>query len=102
MASRLKLQNKLEEVMGSDHVYFQPPENVKMKYPCIVYDQYSTFNPHADDHTYLYVPGYEVTLIDQNPDSCFKDEIIKEFPMCRWSRHFVSNNLNHDVFIIYY
>jgi hypothetical protein len=102
MVSRLKLQNKLEEVIGSDHVYFQPPENVKMKYPCFVYEQYSTFNPHADDNTYLYVPGYQVTLIDPNPDSYLKEKVIAEFPMCRWSRHFVSDNLNHDVFIIYY
>jgi hypothetical protein len=36
MASRLQLQKALKdlEIMN---VYFQPPENVKLKFPCIVY-----------------------------------------------------------------
>ena len=32
MASRLKLQTMLEEILGSRNVYFNPPESVKMKY----------------------------------------------------------------------
>ena len=39
MASRLNLQDKLEEVLGSKQVYFQPPESLKLKYPCIVYSR---------------------------------------------------------------
>lgn len=37
MGTRLELQNKLEELLGSRHVYFQPPESVKMEYPAIKY-----------------------------------------------------------------
>jgi hypothetical protein len=102
MASRLELQSKLEEILGSKHVYYQPPENLKMRYPCMVYEQYTAYNPHANDRTYLYMPGYQVTVIDADPDSGLKDRMINSFSMCRWSRHFVSDNLNHDVFIVYY
>lgn len=102
MASRLELQKELENVLVSDHVYYQPPENIKMRYPCIVYEQYTAYNPHANNRTYLYIKGYQVTVIDADPDSNIKARMIEHFSMCRWNRHFVSNNLNHDVYIIYY
>lgn len=35
--SRIDLQYLLENILGSRHVYFQPPETVKMNYPAIVY-----------------------------------------------------------------
>ena len=37
MDRRLKLQTLLESIKGVSKVYFQPPETVKMSYPCIVY-----------------------------------------------------------------
>ena len=102
MASRLELQRKLENILRSKNVYYQPPENLKMRYPCIVYEQYTDYDPHADNLTYLYMVGYQVTLIDRDPDSEFKTKLKDEILYCRWSRHFVNDNLNHDVYIIYY
>ena len=32
MASRLELQSKFEELLGSRNVYYQPPESIKMSY----------------------------------------------------------------------
>jgi len=37
MAPRLELQEVLESLLGSRNVYFQPPLNLKMNYPCIIY-----------------------------------------------------------------
>ena len=38
MRTRLDLDDTLREIMGDKgSVYFQPPENLKMKYPCIRY-----------------------------------------------------------------
>lgn len=101
MASRLSLHYKLEEILGSKNVYFQPPESVKMKYPAIVYSIDDITNNFADDFPYSSNTAYQVTIIDSNPDN----EIIKKIsmlPLCRFNRHYVSNNLNHDVFILYY
>ena len=39
MKTRLELQNKLEELLGFRHVYYQPPESVKMEYPAIRYSK---------------------------------------------------------------
>ena len=37
--TRLTLQTKLEDLLGSKHVYYQPPENLKMEYPAIRYSK---------------------------------------------------------------
>ena len=44
MMSRERLSAILHEVLGSDNVYYQPPESVKMKYPAIVYTRDSIDN----------------------------------------------------------
>lgn len=35
--SRIDFQHLLEEILGSPHVYFQPPATVKLEYPAIIY-----------------------------------------------------------------
>lgn len=98
--TRIELQEKLEELLGSENVYFQPPETLKMKYPCIVYKRNGGDSDYADDYPYSYRFRYSVTVIDRNPDSLIPGKIAS-LPMCRIDRHFTADNLNHDVFILY-
>ena len=98
MVSRLILDNKLRELC--DNVYYQPPETVRMVYPAIVYRRYAIDNIHADNMPYLQLHGYEITVIDKNPDSVIV-EAVSKLPSCRFNRHFTNDNLNHDVFVIY-
>lgn len=69
MDKRLELQGLLERVLGSQNVYFQPPENVKMKYPAIVYELDDISHLHADNVPYTRNPGFMITLIDPDPTS---------------------------------
>lgn len=101
MASRLELQTMLEEIIGTREVYFQPPSSIRMNYPAIVYSRKVIDNVHANNAVYGQRKAYEVTLIDQNPDSEFVDK-ISVLPYCGWDRHYTSDNLNHDVFTIYF
>lgn len=101
MAKRIELQAILEEILGSSNAYFQPPASVKMKYPAIVYKRKSINADHANDSIYRQLPEYELILIDPNPDSEFVDKIL-QLPFCRYDRHYVADNLNHDVFSIHY
>lgn len=100
MASRLNLQTKLEEILGSRNVYYQPPASVKMKYPAIVYRRKDIDTRFANNVVYMQSSSYEVVLIDKNPDSEFVDKILR-LPYCSYDRHYTSDNLNHDVFTIY-
>lgn len=101
MASRLELQTELENILGSRNVYFQPPSSVRMQYPAIVYSRKDIEKRSANDGTYRKLPSYEVILIDKNPDSPFVEKIF-DLPYCSFDRHYISDNLNHDVFTLYY
>lgn len=101
MASRLELQSLLEGLLGSRNVYFQPPESVKLKYPAIVYSRDSIVNDHADDGVYKQSLEYSITVIDADPDSELPMKISR-LPMCRHDRHYRADNLNHNVFTLYF
>lgn len=101
MGSRLELQKLLESILGSRNVYYQPPESIKIKYPAIIYSRNNIDNNFADDIVYMQNHTYQIIVIDANPDSEIVDKISK-LPMCRYNRHYTSDNLNHDVFILNY
>jgi hypothetical protein len=101
MAQRLELQDLLEEILGTRNVYFQPPNNVQMKYPCIVYKRDTARTEFAGNAPYRRKKRYLVTVIDQDPDSLIPDAVA-DLPMCTFDRHFTANNLNHDVFSIFF
>lgn len=101
MDSRLELHELLCEVLGSRHVYFQPPSSVKMQYPAIVYSRSNIRNKFADDSVYNQSRVYSITVIDADPDSEIIEKVSK-LPTCSFDRHFTSDNLNHDAFTIYY
>lgn len=101
MVKREALHRNLVSILGSNNVYFQPPETLKIKYPCIVYSLSSDITKHADDKKYLNKNRYTITIIDKNPDSEFPN-LLKELDYCSFDRFFVSDNLNHFVFDLYY
>ena len=99
MGSRVDLSKVLHEVLGNDNVYFQPPPSLKMKYPCIVYERVRINTRFADNKPYKLTDSYQLTYIDNNPDSPMPKKLA-ELPMCIFERHYVSDNLYHDVFRI--
>lgn len=101
MASRLELQNILEQILGSRNVYYQPPESTKLEYPAIVYSKDSIDKSFADNNGYIHNKSYEIIVIDKKPDNPVIDKIL-ELPLSSFSRHYKSDNLNHDVIKLYF
>ena len=99
MGERLELSRKFK--MLTPNVYFQPPESAKLTYPCIIYELSKFYTAKADNSLYMLKPKYTVTIVDKDPDSQLPYRLI-EFPLCSFDRHFVSDNLHHWVFGIYY
>ena len=100
MDDRLKLQRLLEGLLGSDQVYFQPPETIRMRYPAFVYSLSAVSAFHADDSPYIAKNRYEVKLITRDPEP----ELFTT--LCYLSgfsfdRHYVADNLHHYVFDVY-
>lgn len=101
MDRRLELQSLLEDILGSDNVYFQPPENVVMQYPCIVYGRDGAHRVSADNSGYRRVQRYQVTVIDRDPENPVIEK-LGLLPRCSDGRSYVADGLNHDVFELYY
>lgn len=101
MATRLELQSKLEELLGTRRVYYQPPESMKLEYPCIVYSKSNITSTFANDAKYSQRKRYQITVIDTRPDNPVIDKIL-ELPYSGYDRNFKSDNLEHDSLILYY
>lgn len=99
MANRLELHEVLCKILGSRNVYYQPPASVKMKYPAIVYSRSSIDNSYANNSVYNQMTAYDVIVIDSDPDTPLI-EVMSKLPLCRFVRHYVADNLNHDLFIL--
>lgn len=99
MNDRIALHEKLVDILGSNYVYFQPPESIRMTYPCIVYQLDAIRTRHANDEPYTNTKRYQVTVIDKDPDSEIPDRMLS-LPYCGFSRFFIHDNLNHWVFTL--
>lgn len=99
MAPRQQLHQLLETF--TENVYFQPPTNVQLQYPCIIYKRDFAETKFADDIPYNHVLRYMVIVIDRDPDSEIPGKVAS-LPMCLFNRFYTADNLNHDVFNVYY
>lgn len=101
MGSRIDLHNKLKELFNDGNVYYQPPENTKMIYPCIRYMKDNVDSKFADDSKYTLTTRYEIIVLDKNPDNKVISKILN-LPQTSYGSHYTSDGLNHDVIYIYY
>ena len=101
MASRLELQDLLENIIGNQNVYYNPPENLKMGYPAITYSPYSIDRICANNVLYKLTVCYNITIVGKLPNDAIINEIIK-LPMCSFDRHYTYDGLHHDVLKLYF
>jgi hypothetical protein len=99
MAQRLELQALLESLVPN--VYFQPPESVKLQYPCIIYKREFRSTEFADNQPYKDRKRYQVIVIDSDPDSAIPDQVAA-LPLCVFDRFYTADKLNHDVFRLFF
>lgn len=97
---RFQLDAQLKALLGSDKVYFQPPVNLTMEYPCIVYQRDAGDTQFAGNLPYRFNTRYQVTLIARVPDLDTFQKLTR-LPMCLYDRFYTVDNLNHDVFTIF-
>ena len=99
MAPRLQLHEILESFV--DNVYFQPPTNITLEYPCIIYKRDYAETEFADNNPYSHTIRYMITVIDRDPDSDIPSKVAS-MPMCLFNRFYTVENLNHDVYRVFF
>ena len=100
MASRPDLQKMFEDLLGTRNVYFQPPSNLEMHYPCIRYCLRTIDTDKANDKPYKLDKSYEVTYIDEDPDNEMAEKLAM-LPFCTMVRSYVYDGLNCYVYTIH-
>ena len=98
---RLELDAILRNILGNNNTYFEPPASIKMRYPCIRYSRSHMDAVYADNSTYLKRKRYELILIYEDADDDLPD-MLMEHLMVSHDRHYVADNLHHDVFTLYF
>ena len=98
--ARLVLHSVLLEF--ADNVYFQPPSNIQLEYPCIIYHRKEKDRKHGNNSVYIGKDRYRLTVIDRNPDSTIPDLIENYLQYCRIIDYFTQDNLNHTILDLYY
>ena len=107
MDRRLELHHKLRSLYervtnksSEGKVYFQPPANVRLSYPCLIYKLTDMPTNHANNFPYKIEHCYELSVIDSDPNSKLREQVARMFT-CRMVRSYESDNLHHYVFHIY-
>lgn len=100
----MKSRDELSKVFHGmcSHVYFQPDSNVKLIYPCIIYE-FDGFNDRkADNKNYTTHGRYSITNIYKNLGNSLTDKLRDSFPYVEWERRDVVDGLYHDYYTLYF
>lgn len=99
LTPRLRLHEALTGL--TEHVYYQPPNNIELQFPCIKYERNGGDVAWAANRPYRHAKRYSVTVIDRDPDSTLPDQ-VEQLPYCGFDRSFQADNLNHWVFNLFF
>lgn len=94
------LLHLLQKAVDHNRVYFQPPENLKIGYPAVIFHLSKIKLDHADDVPYKGAREYSVTLIAKEPEPKVLDEILK-IPYTTLDTTYIVDGMNHFVFTTY-
>lgn len=86
----------------TNNVYYQPPEGLKLNFPCIIYSLGGWEKRHADSYSpgYTKMEKYNITVVHRDPDDSIVDS-VSDLRYCRFVNQFFKENLYHTNFTIY-
>ena len=104
MRDQQDLQKKLEAILGSENVYFQPPASFKLHYPCIVYSISDRNTLKANDGHYIIYNRYEIMHIFKKLENEKVNDILEAFRGDNISaeRRQIIDGLYHDYYTLFY
>ena len=101
MASRLNLHTILLKVIGNENVYFDPPSNMLLSYPCIKYNREKIDVKRADNTVYIKRNKYSISVIGTRDTDKAVSELLC-LPYCTYNREYTVGGLTHTVLTIFF
>ena len=103
MASRPRTDLQIILEGFAPNVYFQPPNDVLMEYPAIVYKRDGVNAEHANNNPYILGVRYLITAIGKDPDELLTIVLqIASMESAVHQRNYVVRNLYHEIFLVYF
>jgi hypothetical protein len=99
--TRVELHKILKATLGTNNVYFDPPESFKLKYPCIVYSLGGHVERFSENSVYHRLKRYNLIYITQDADDPMV-ETLEDLEYCHLSRPYTSDGLFHYAYDIYF
>lgn len=96
--SRSEVQKHLETILGKENVYFNRPENIKLKYPCFVYSRNGYSKRNANNHPYQSENRFQVLYIYDSIKDAPLVEKLKETKGFEYDREYDADGLYHASF----
>lgn len=93
---------KCRTLRGVKHVYFEPPENLKMEYPCVRIARVNADVRRADNRAYTISDRYKIIYITREPDSQVVHDILELFEKIRLDNSSTADGLHHDYYTLFY
>lgn len=98
-----KLYTALKDVVGDlVGVHYQPPQNLQLKYPCVIYEMDGLQNQFADNLPYAQMVRYSVTVMDKTPDSVLWTALLHKFQYVTLENVMNVDGIYHWNFTLYY
>lgn len=98
--NRIELHHQLEQSFGVK-AYYQPPESMKLTYPCVVYS-FETFNTrNANNMPFVINERYKVSYLHKNVDDSRCKAVLRDFDKITHTQHYVTNGVYNDIYYIY-
>lgn len=102
MVSRIELQDVLAKIESGTKAYYQPPSNLQIQYPCIIYKDKPGATMKVADGLYKYTNRYDLLYITRTPKQSVIPLILGTFSYSSLSDIYVNDGLHHYAFTIYY
>lgn len=102
MLKRVDIQEKFKFLLGSNNVYYQPPANLKMKYPAIVYSLDGLDVKHFDNTRLINKTCFSVTHIYRNENENLVETMLKNFEYISFDNRSIVDGIYNDHFTIYW
>ncbi len=97
---RIKAWNIFVGILGSENVYFDPPESAKIEYPAIIFSREKIWKTEADNVGYLFNDRFEVKFIRKTESGDIVDKLLM-LPYCEHNRSYKASDMYHDAFTFY-
>ena len=102
MLKRVDIQEKFKFLLGSNNVYYQPPANLKMKYPAIVYSLDGLDVKRFDNTRLINKNCFSVTHIYRNESENLVETMLTNFEYISFDNRSIVDGIYNDHYTIYW